>query len=164
MDKTQMIEKIADKIKGIRVTTFSTLDEKGNMCSRPMATQDIEFDGTVWFMTSEDSDKIRHITNNPLVGLSYTNGDDSTFVSLSGKAEILVDQARIKEFWNDFYKAWFDGPEDPKIRLIKVTIERAEYWDMPGGKIGQYASMAKAVLTGDKQDESEEENEVFELT
>ena len=45
-------------------------------------------------------------------------------------------------------KAWFEGPEDPKIALIEVKVKRAEYWTNKAGKLGAFADMAVSAVTG----------------
>lgn len=42
-----------------------TMTEDGQHVSRPMAVQEVEFDGDLWFFTYEDSDKVRQITAAP---------------------------------------------------------------------------------------------------
>jgi hypothetical protein len=43
-------KKIAERVKEIRIAMMSTLDDGGEIHSRPMATQDVPFDGTLWFL------------------------------------------------------------------------------------------------------------------
>jgi general stress protein 26 len=43
--------KLGELIKGIRVAQLTTVEDDGSLRSRPMGTQDIEFDGTLWFFT-----------------------------------------------------------------------------------------------------------------
>lgn len=51
--------------------------------------------------------------------------------------------------WNPLYKAWFpEGLEDPALGLLKVTVEKAEYWDSPGSAVVHLIGFAKAMLTG----------------
>ncbi len=52
------MEKIAELVKGIRIAMMSTVDSRGQIHSRPMATQDEHFDGTLWFLTRATSAKI----------------------------------------------------------------------------------------------------------
>lgn len=154
-DTIDGVAKVTELIKDIRTCMLVTLTPDGYPHSRPMATQDAEFDGTVWFVTDIDSTKVRDIAAQPVVGVTYASSGKESYVSLTGHAEILNDRARIRMFWNEFMKAWFDGPEDPRIRLIKVDVHQAEYWDTPGGKIASLISLAKAAITG-KPDESNE--------
>jgi general stress protein 26 len=50
-------------------------------------------------------------------------------------------------------KAWFpDGVDDPRLILLKVTPETAEYWDGTSSKIVLAFSLLKAIVTGDQPD------------
>jgi general stress protein 26 len=40
---------LADKIKDVRIAMMTTAEADGTMHSRPMATQEKEFDGDLWF-------------------------------------------------------------------------------------------------------------------
>ena len=148
MEKNDTIKKIGELIKDIRTCMFVTQDNNRMFIARPMSTQDTVFDGSVWFMTDKRSNKCKQIEANPTVGLEYSDGNGVTFVSLSGKGEFVHDKAKIKDFWNEFFKAWFEGPEDPNIILIEVKIVRAEYWDNKGGKLGGLADIAIGAITG----------------
>ncbi len=157
-ERAQSIEKLNELVKGIRVAMFSTVDPDGTIHSRPMATQEIESDGDLWFMTGGDSEKVGDIQRHSDVNLSYASSDSNRFVSISGTAETLRDQHKIDELWNPFYKAWFpDGKDDPNIRLIKVHVERAEYWESPSSKVVQLVGFVKAVVTGQQADLGENE-------
>jgi general stress protein 26 len=159
--KTEIIELIKSKISGTHIATFITINSNGVPQARPMATQEIDSEGVVTFMTSKNSTKINEIKNSPQITLSYTAGNDITFVSLSGRAKIVEDREKIKELWSNFNEAWFDGPHDPNITLIEVTVTRFEYWDYTGGKVGAYLDMALSAVTGKKTDG--DQNEVIQL-
>ncbi len=149
MTRPERIKKIEDLVKDIRVAMLVTMNEEGHARSRPMWTQEAPFDGTLWFLTSRGCRKVQEIEGNPRVNIGYASPSSESYVSVSGRAEVLNDRARIKEFWSPMLKAWFDGPEDPEIRVLRVDVEDAEYWDTPGGKVGSLISLAKRVLSGD---------------
>ncbi len=146
---TEVLKTIGEKIEGLRTCMFVTRDTDGNLKARPMSTQDTEFDGTLWFMTDKRSNKCREIEAEPTIGLEYAHSNGVRFVSISGTAELAYDKARIDEFWNPFYKAWFESSEDPNITLLKIKATRAEYWDNKGGKIGGLADIAIGAVTGE---------------
>ncbi len=69
-------------------------------------------------------------------------------MAASGTADIVNDRGRIHELWTPFAKPWFpDGPGDPKLALLRVHVERAEYWTSPG-KAAYLFGVAKAAVTG----------------
>ncbi|MDQ2776802.1 MAG: pyridoxamine 5'-phosphate oxidase family protein [Acidobacteriota bacterium] len=42
-----------------------------------------------------------------------------------------------------------NGKGDPELTLLKVHVERAEYWDSPGTAVGQAFNFAVAYITKD---------------
>ena len=93
---------------------------------------------------------------------SVTLSSNDTWISLSGQAQIVDDEAKAKELWNGWVQAWLpQGPSDPSVVLIKVEGDTAEYWDTPGGRIASVLSFAKAKVTGKRYEGGE--NEVVDL-
>ena len=134
---------------------MTTIDS-GHLRARPMSTQAAEFDSEVWFFTRDDSHKIEEIEKDNRVCLGYSKPDDQTYVSVSGRADMTKDRAKMEELWNPILKAWFpEGLDDPNICLMKVTIEHAEYWESPSGKLVQLFGFVKALATGQEADYGE---------
>ena len=149
------VAKIADLVKSIRVAMLTHRDSRDRLVSHPMATQDVEWDGDVLFIGERDSEKVRDLERDPRVNLAYSG--DSTWVSVSGTAEIVDDRAVLEEQWNLFTDAWLEGgPDNPNNVLIRVHAESAEYWDSPGAKVTQVANLVKAKVTGNRLDPDNE--------
>ena len=143
------VKKLEKLIKDMKFAMLTTACSDGSLRSRPMATQMPEFDGTIWFFTSDDEPKVREIRANPNVNVSYADPDKNNYVSVSGRASLVKDKAKAKELWNVFYRAWFpEGLDDPKLALIRVDVDHAEYWDSPNSKVVQLAGLIKAAVTG----------------
>jgi general stress protein 26 len=153
-------QKVRDLIKGTRLAMLTSVDEHGRLVSKPMATQDVDFDGEVWFIAERDSEKVRNITANPNVNVAYASS--SAWVSLSGDASVVDDTARLAELWNTFTDAWLEGgPDNPNNILIRVDATGAEYWDAPGSKVTQLVNLVKAKTTGRR---FEGDNETVDLS
>jgi general stress protein 26 len=152
------IQKLRDLIRDIRVAMLTTADEDGSLRSRPMATQETELDGDLWFFTAAYSPKVSEVKREHNVNLAYVKPDDERYVSVSGKAELVRDKGKTRELWNPALKAWFpQGLDDPELALLRVRVEKAEYWDSPSGKMVQLAGFAKAILTGKRYEPGENE-------
>ena len=83
------------------------------------------------------------------VNVSYAEPDQQKYVSVSGTAQLVRDRSKIEELWNPLFKAWFpQGLEDPDLALLKVNVDKAEYWDSPSSKVVRLAGFLKAVATG----------------
>jgi general stress protein 26 len=120
---------LAMNIEGIYIATMTTLTPEGKLHGRPMATQQVEFDGDLWFYSYKDSAKVKEIQSNPQVQLGYNQSEKQTWVDITGKAELVEDDAKKKELWYDELERYFPkGPEDENVVLIKVTPDEAEIW------------------------------------
>src|SRR5687767_5291931 len=151
-DRQEQIGKLRELLEGIDFCMLTTIDS-GQLRSRPMSTQQAEFDGDVWFFTSDESHKIGEIEKDNRVCLAYAKPDSDTYVSVSGRAEMTRDRAKMEELWSPILKAWFPGGlDDPHLCLMKVSAEQAEYWDSPSGKLLQLFGFVKALATGQEAD------------
>lgn len=149
------IEKIQELTKG-KIGLFCTI-QNGEIESRPMSTQAVDEDGTMWFFSHRDSHKNQQIESIDKVYLMYSDQDKHHYLSLTGYAEVIVDKAKIEELWNPFVKAWFEGgKDDPAITLLKVTPVDGHYWDTKDGKLVTLIKIAVASLTGNHKDGSVE--------
>lgn len=154
-ERREAIEKVRELIKDIDFAMLTTISG-GHLRSRPMSTQQVEFDGDLWFFTSDKTHKVDEIEGDNRVNVAYSKPDDNVYVSISGRAEIVKDRKKLEELWNPVYKAWFpDGLEDPALCLLKISVEEAEYWDSPNSKLVQVAGFVKALVTGERADGGE---------
>ncbi|MDF2714679.1 MAG: ral stress protein, partial [Paenibacillus sp.] len=97
------------------------------LVSRPMKTQEVEFDGDLWFLTKKDTGKFHELLRNRQVNVSYAG---QSFVSIRGEAELVESSEKIRSFWSPAYEELLETTyDDPNLVLIKVKVETAEYWD-----------------------------------
>ena len=145
----EAIAKVGQLIKGIPIAMLTTATADATLRSRPMAVQEMEFHGDLWFFCGADSAKVYEVRQEAHVNVSFADPSASRYVSLSGRATLVRDLQKAKELWNPTLKAWFPkGLDDPELALLKVTIDSAEFWDAPSGKMVQLVGMVKAAITG----------------
>ena len=150
------IAKVAELSKDVRIGMLTTTAPDGRLVSRPMALQEVEFDGDYWFFAERASRKVEHIRADPRVAVTLGSAD--TWVAVAGRAEVVDDRAKARELWNAAVEAWFPGgPDDPNVILLRVDGESAEYWDTPGGRVATALSLVKAKVTGTPYDGGENE-------
>lgn len=146
-DRAKLLELMDD----MPIAMLTTVAADGSLHSVPMARQEVEPSAELWFITARDTRHVADIQARPHVGLSFSSRD--AWVSVEGRAEILNDNAKLRELWTTFAEAWLPGgPEDPNAVLIRVDVTGGEYWDTPGGKVASVLSLLKTKLTGDTYD------------
>lgn len=144
-------QKLVELMKDMNVGMMTTFGSEGPR-TVPMARQEVDPSAELWFITARDTRHADDIASDPRVAVSFSSS--GAWVAITGRANVVDDQAKLEELWNTFAEAWLPGgPEDPNAALIKVDVERAEYWDSPGSsKVASLVSFAKAKLTGDTLD------------
>ncbi len=155
-EQTGSVSRLAELARDIKIAMLTTVDQEGHFISRPMAQQEVEFDGDLWFFAERDSGVVRNLTFNPHVGVTLSSSD--TWISIDGEAQVIDDMAKAHDLWNSWVEAWLpQGPDDPNVVLIKVTGHGAEYWDTPGGRVASILSFAKAKVSGKRYEGAENE-------
>ncbi len=151
-NREQAIEKLKELIEGIDFCMLTTVS--GDIFrSRPMSTQQFEFDGDLWFFTSDETAKAEQVNADDRVSVTYTDPADNKFVSVFGRGHIIRDRAKMEELWNPILKAWFpDGLEQKDLALLRVSVEEAEYWDMSSSTLVQIAGFVKSLVSGKQID------------
>ena len=149
-DAREAVDRLRKMLKGIRSAMLTTQEPDGCLRSRPMATQEVAEDGSLWFFTGRSTSKVGEIQHHQEVNLAYVDEDDSRFVSVSGRAELVDDRKKMEALWSPRFKAWFpDGLEDPDLVLLRVQAESVEFWDSASSRLVQLAGYAKVAVTGE---------------
>jgi general stress protein 26 len=144
------VERVWDLMDRIAICMLANWDGQ-ELRSRPMSAFVRRRNNAVYFLTDVCDHKDDDIRAYPKVCLAFADPGGQRFVSLSGRAEVSADRNVIRELWSTPAKAWFDSPDDPNIRMIKVTPEEARFWEGPG-KIVSAVKMALAAVGGQRPD------------
>lgn len=118
--------------------------------ARPMAPVVKEEERAIWFVTDRRGAKDDEIARDAEVCLAFVDHSDHFHLSVSGRAAVVTDHAKMKEIWTPHMEAFFPGgPEDPNAILLKVEPDAAEYWDGDGSIVSAF-KMAGAILSDSK--------------
>ena len=144
---TDAVEKIREIAKDANICMFVTDLSSLPLAGRPMATQEVDEEGNIWFMSDRNSDKNRHIEEDEQVQLFYSHTNNYEYLSIFGRAEIVNDRSKIEKLWTPMAKTWFkEGKDDPNISLIKVIPEDAYYWDTKNNKMVSLIKFAMGAI------------------
>jgi general stress protein 26 len=138
------IDHLAKRIKGIRIAMMTTVCKDGSLCSRPMVTQEADFDGGLWFFTKADSAGAGQVEAEGQVNVTYENSLESIYVSLSGRATLVQDRQLIEKQWNEELRVWFpEGVNDPQLALLRVAVDNWAYWDAQPTAMSEHSGTFK---------------------
>jgi len=133
---TLTLPDLAKKMAHIDFTMLQTHAASGDIAARPMSNNgDVDYDGDSWFFTTEDTDMVREIQQDPKVALSFSGsksllGKPPLFVAVQGRATLIRDKAIMQQHWVKDLERWFEqGVDSPGLVLIHVAAVRIHYWD-----------------------------------
>jgi len=155
-----VLTKIRELAEDAKLCMFHTRLCGAPFNTRPMTTQAVDEDGTIWFFSAADSTQNLDIARDNRVQLIYSNRSASEFLSLYGTAEILIDKDRAKKLWNVFLTTWFhDGPDDSNLTLLKFTPVEGSYWNTKHDKMIQSLKIVVGSIRGKMQGDGPEEKQ-----
>ena len=147
----EKVKKLDDVIRAIGTGMLTTVDDKTNkLYSRPMAVQGGLDGKSLYFFTYEQSAKTDDIRDDGDVNIAFADTGKQKYASITGKAYLSTDRAKMEEKWDPSLKAWFpDGLDTSGICLIRVDVADAQYWDAPNQIAVHLYGMLKAAVTGE---------------
>jgi general stress protein 26 len=142
--------KLKEMVEDINICLFCTSVEIGsNSSCRPMAAQEVDEEGNIWFFSPINSDKNKEISRSNVVQLYFSHPGKSAYLVVNGVAEIVMDRNKVEKLWSPLLKTWFkEGKDDPTISLIKVRTTQSYYWDTEGNRVVDFFKMVASVATG----------------
>ncbi len=144
--KNESLTLLSELIEPLRVAMLTISNAEADLISKPMAPLEMDEDGAIWFFTDLHSDKVRHLN---VVNLSFSDADNGTYVSISGRGETHSDRNKIQELWTAAAKPWFpNGVDSANLALLKIIPSSVEYWDAPNSKMMRMFAMAASVVSG----------------
>jgi general stress protein 26 len=137
-----------ERLTKSRFVMLTTLDEDGGFYSCPMTLQQATNDAVLWFFTSTTAPTARNVERDPRIGVALMD-DEGFYASVYGTASLSNDRDKMRELWDTMVKAWFpQGVEDPHLVLLRLDVERGEYWDSDQNAMLKMFAVAKALATG----------------
>ena len=148
LSPSEVTDRIWELAKKIDFCMFTTWDGQHQQ-ARPLSARVNRDEHAIYFLVDVDGEKNAQVAEYPTVSVTFSDIGAMTYVAISGQAAISNDRAKIKQLWNAFDKAWWDGEDDPAIRLLTVIPEEGELWDSPGKAVA-FSKMLVAAVTGSK--------------
>lgn len=147
------VEKIKELAEKARTFMFTTSIHAEYPNTRPMTVQEVDDQGQLWFISSSESHNADEVLENNRVQVYFSNTASYEFLYILGEATIHKDKHLIEKYWTEIANAWFDGKDDPRVRIISIKPIDSYYWDSKDGKIVSLFKIGVAALTGKKMED-----------
>lgn len=138
MTTNKEIEKLYEMIDAIEIAMMTTRRPDGHLESRAMAVQKRAGGADLWFVTADNTVKLRDLSFDPHVNLSFYKDRTREWISVSGIATVSRDRSKIRELYAQDWRAWFpqEGDErhgtseDPRMVLIGIQVHAAVFFEV----------------------------------
>jgi general stress protein 26 len=150
------LNELYELIEGIETAIMTTRRSDGRLVSRPMQTQDVDDEFDLWFVTSDETDKLDELAFDPNINLAYYHSRTREWVSVSGTARVSRDRATIERLYDASWRIFFGkidevrdgGPHDPRLVLIQVDVDSVVYMKNDASLPRRLFEVAKSMVTG----------------
>jgi len=162
MASNDHLTRVWDIIEQVGVCMLTT-HAAGGLRARPLEARPDRDAGLIWFVTDLRSSKEHEIDVEHDVGLTFIDAKANAYLSITARAEVQRDHAQAAAIWKATDNAWWDGPDDPNVCVLRVQPVTAELWDGPSSKLVTTYEFIKARLTGDEPDVGENRKVTVEM-
>jgi general stress protein 26 len=146
MTDRQDFARLKALIESVRIGLLTTVGRDGSLHTRPVETLRCDTDGTLWFFTDRQSPKAHELVHDGRVSVGYSEPSKKVYAAVAGHARMLRDEALAAQLWTPGQRAWYpQGPGDEHLAILRVTLDRAEYWETPGRASYLLAALTAAV-------------------
>jgi general stress protein 26 len=149
MTDPEQTGRVWDIVEKVGVAMLTTRFAAG-LRARPVEARPERDAGIIWFLTDARSGKDPEIEAEPEVGPVFIDPGERIYLSLTAHARLEHDVARQRQIWKSSDRMWWQGPEDPNLRVLRVEPHLAELWDGPSSTAAVIYEIAKARITGAK--------------
>lgn len=139
---------LSDVLSDFRFAMLTTED----LTARPLTIQETE-GATVRFLVDAEAGWTGQVDGRRVV-LALADPKQNAWASVTGLARLSQDRGLIERLYDAEADAFFDGADDPRLRVLVVEATEGEWWDGPSGRLGTALAVAKAKVTGGHADDA----------
>lgn len=128
---------------------------------QPMAHHADPEGNRLWFLTKSDTDLFQSVGADSMAHFCVISKPHDFHACLKGRISHHTDHSALEDLWNPMVAAWFDGKDDPKLRILVIDLQDAAIWASTGSTLAFAWETAKANLTGSMPDVGVRNDVVF---
>lgn len=98
----------------------------------------------LWFFTKRDTDLYQALTAGATAHFTIVSKAQDFHACMAGTLVERHDRAKLDELWNPNVAAWFDGPDDPDLKMLALELRDAALWSSTSSSLAYLWETAKA--------------------
>jgi general stress protein 26 len=113
----------------------------------------------LWFLTKAGTELYRAVGGGGTAHFAIVSKGQDFHACMRGTLREQADRAKLDAIWNPIAGAWFDGKDDPELRMLALELKDAGVWASTGSSVVFAWEMVKANI-GDGRPDVGVHNEV----
>lgn len=128
-NEADLTAKFWKALKSDRTVMLGLPDVDGGRAQPMTALIEGDHSGPIWIFTSSETDLIHSLDQQGRDAfIHFQDKGHHVFAAVDGRLRIDTDRETIDRLWNPFIAAWFEGKDDPKLRLLRFEPADAQIW------------------------------------
>jgi general stress protein 26 len=116
-------------LKSDRTVMLGMPDVEGGRAQPMTALIEGDHSGPIWIFTSSETDLVHALdVEGRDAFIHFADKGHHLFAAVDGRLRIDTDYETVNRLWNPFIAAWFEGKDDPKLRLLRFEPADAQIW------------------------------------
>ncbi|MGH1557338.1 pyridoxamine 5'-phosphate oxidase family protein [Caulobacter segnis] len=116
-------------LKSDRTVMLGLPDVEGGRAQPMTAIIEGDHSGPIWIFTSSDTDLVQSLDQQGRDAfIHFSDKGHHLFAAVDGTLRIDTDYETVNRLWNPFIAAWYEGKDDPKLRLLRFEPADAQIW------------------------------------
>ncbi|TPE52529.1 pyridoxamine 5'-phosphate oxidase family protein [Amaricoccus solimangrovi] len=118
--------------------------EGGPRHMQPMAHFPDPDNRRLWFLTRRDTELYERLRSGAAAHFVLVSKSQDFHACLDGEISERFDRERLDEIWGPAVSAWFEGKDDPQLKMLALDLKSAGIWASTGSSLAFFWETAKA--------------------
>lgn len=127
--EADLAEKFWKAIKSDRTVMLGLPDHENGRAQPMTAIIEGDHSGPIWIFSAVDVDLVQAVEGGARDAfIHFADKGHHLFAAVDGRLRVDTDRETVERLWNPFIAAWYEGKDDPKLRLLRFEPADAQIW------------------------------------
>ena len=127
--EADLAEKFWKALKSDRTVMLGLVDHENGRAQPMTAVFEGDHSGPIWIFSASGVDLVEAVEGGAHDAiLHFASKGHDVFATVEGQMRVDNDRETIDRLWNPFIAAWYEGKDDPKLRLLRFEPGDAQVW------------------------------------
>ncbi|PVM94114.1 pyridoxamine 5'-phosphate oxidase family protein [Caulobacter endophyticus] len=115
-------------LKSDRTALIGLRDAEGGRAQPMTFVLDGDETKAAWIFSAIDVDLVKEAGPGAPALVHFASKGHDLFATVEGRLAIETDREMVERLWSPFVAAWYEGKDDPKLRLLRFEPGLAQIW------------------------------------